>query len=67
MTASVLGGSAARQYAYTWSNGSSAQTLMGIPAERLIGTTLTVTAAGCYGQAHRAAHGSGLHGAGGLC
>ena len=50
MTASVLGGSAARQYAYTWSNGSSAQTLMGIPAERLIGTTLTVTAAGCYGK-----------------
>lgn len=50
MTVSVLGGSAARQYAYTWSNGSSAQTLMGIPAERLIGTTLTVTAAGCYGK-----------------
>lgn len=50
MTASVLGGSAARQYAYTWSNGSSAQTLMGISAERLIGTTLTVTAAGFYGK-----------------
>lgn len=50
MTVFVLGGSAARQYAYTWSNGSSAQTLMGIPAERLIGTTLTVTAAGCYGK-----------------
>ena len=50
MTASVLGGSAERRYVYAWSNGSSAQTLMGIPAERLIGTTLTVTAAGCYGQ-----------------
>ena len=50
MTASVLGGSAERRYVYAWSNGSSARTLTSIPAERLIGTTLTVTAAGCYGQ-----------------
>ncbi len=50
MTVSVEGGNADGQYAYIWSNGSTEKTLTGIPAQRLIGTTVTVTADGCYGK-----------------
>lgn len=50
MTASVAGGNADGHYAYTWANGSTEQTVTGIPAQRLIGTTVTVTAEGCYGK-----------------
>lgn len=49
MTATVEEGLADTSYQYTWSNGQTPQTITGIPAERLIATTVTVTSEGLYG------------------
>lgn len=50
MTATVEEGLADASYQYTWSNGQTTQTITGIPAERLIATTVTVTSEGLYGK-----------------
>lgn len=50
MTATVEEGLADASYQYTWSNGQTTQTITGIPAERLIATTVTVTGEGLYGK-----------------
>ena len=50
MTATVEEGLADASYQYTWSNGQTTQTITGIPADRLIATTMTVTSEGLYGK-----------------
>ena len=50
MTATVEEGLANTSYQYTWSNGQTTQTITGIPAERLIATTVSVTGEGLYGK-----------------
>lgn len=50
MTATVEEGLADASYQYTWSNGQTTQTITGIPAERLIATTVSVTGEGLYGK-----------------
>lgn len=50
MTATVEEGLADAFYQYTWSNGQTTQTITGIPAERLIATTVSVTGEGLYGK-----------------
>lgn len=50
MTATVEEGLADASYQYTWSNGQTTQTITGIPADRLIATTVTVTSEGLYGK-----------------
>lgn len=50
MTATVEEGLADTSYQYTWSNGQTTQTITGIPAERLIATTVSVTGEGLYGK-----------------
>lgn len=50
MTATVEEGLADTSYQYTWSNGQTTQTITGIPADRLIATTVTVTSEGLYGK-----------------
>ena len=50
MTATVEEGLADASYQYTWSNGQMTQTITGIPAERLIATTVSVTGEGLYGK-----------------
>lgn len=50
MTATVEEGLADASYQYTWSNGQTNQTITGIPAERLIATTVSVTGEGLYGK-----------------
>lgn len=50
MTATVEEGLADTSYQYTWSNGQTTQTITGIPASRLIATTVTVTSEGLYGK-----------------
>lgn len=50
MTATVEEGLTDTSYQYTWSNGQTTQTITGIPADRLIATTVTVTSEGLYGK-----------------
>lgn len=50
MTATVEEGLEDTSYQYTWSNGQTTQTITGIPAERLIATTVSVTGEGLYGK-----------------
>lgn len=50
MTATVEEGLADASYQYTWSNGQMTRTITGIPADRLIATTVTVTSEGLYGK-----------------
>ena len=50
MTATVEEGLTDTSYQYTWSNGQTTQTITGIPADRLIATTVTVTGEGLYGK-----------------
>lgn len=50
MTATVEEGLTDASYQYTWSNGQTPQTITGIPADRLIATTVTVTGEGLYGK-----------------
>ena len=50
MTATVEEGLADTSYHYTWSNGQTTQTITGIPAKRLIATTVSVTGEGLYGK-----------------
>ena len=50
MTATVEEGLTDASYQYTWSNGQTTQTITGIPADRLIATTVTVTGEGLYGK-----------------
>ena len=50
MTATVEEGLVDASYQYTWSNGQTTQTITGIPAERLIATTVSVTGEGLYGK-----------------
>lgn len=50
MTATVEEGLADASYQYTWSNGQTTQTITGIPADRLIATTVSVTGEGLYGK-----------------
>ena len=50
MTATVEESLADASYQYTWSNGQTTQTITGIPAERLIATTVSATGEGLYGK-----------------
>ncbi len=50
MTAAVRGGKDGAEYRYAWSTGAVGDTLTGISADKLIGTTLTVTGTGLYGS-----------------
>ena len=50
MTATVEEGLTDASYQYMWSNGQTTQTITGIPADRLIATTVTVTGEGLYGK-----------------
>ena len=43
LTVSVQDGPEGAEYEYRWSSGETARTVTGIPAERLVGTTVTVT------------------------
>lgn len=49
MTADVLNGAEGAAYTYTWSNGKTGNTISGISADQLIGTTVTMTGQDLYG------------------
>ncbi len=49
MTANVKNGIAGLNYIYQWSNGADTQTVTGIPAEKLAGMTVGITAAEAIG------------------
>lgn len=50
VTANVEGGEPGRTYDYQWSNGKTGQTITGIPANKLTGAVVTITADNCFGQ-----------------